>query len=120
MIYKLSEKALSFLRDHNLDPEQWVEETLKEALDPQWVAKTLADALARLKLTPEQSLAEELHALLCKANHVDDCDWAYGSWEKPSRAHRFYFDKALKVKDTGVPLKLFMKALRAAHQHQGV
>ena len=33
--------------------------------------------------TYEQRIAESLHDNLCHHNHIDACDWTYGSWENP-------------------------------------
>lgn len=28
------------------------------------------------------------HKLFCTGNHVDQCDWEYGNWDRPSYAHK--------------------------------
>lgn len=39
-------------------------------------------------------MAEVMHEGLCVWNHTDGCDWAYGSWEKPTFARGQYLKRA--------------------------
>ncbi len=49
------------------------------------------------KLTPEQALAEKLHAKLCYENHTDGCGWHYEKWNDPSYAKKMWKTRAIKV-----------------------
>lgn len=37
----------------------------------------------RSSLTPAQRIAEDLHEILCRDNHDDQCGWFYESWKEP-------------------------------------
>jgi hypothetical protein len=43
---------------------------------------------------PAPGLAEELHALLCRANHEDQCGWHFSSWDDPCHARDEYLETA--------------------------
>lgn len=65
----------------------------------------------RTMLTDPQRLAEELHARQCHHNHIDQCDWDYGSWNvnplRPARSK--YMKKAenmLKLVDIDTAMKI--------------
>ena len=48
-------------------------------------------------LTPEQRLAEKLHASLCCENHTDGCGWHYEKWSNPSYSRTRWTNKAIQV-----------------------
>lgn len=61
----------------------------------------LEDELEQIRsLTPEQRLAETLHAILCTWNHTDGCSWFYESdknkWTSGSN-HREYLARATRL-----------------------
>ena len=55
------------------------------------------------QLTPSfsaQELATALHAYECHDNHVDQCDWEYGTWDDLHCAREKYLKKADKILKT--------------------
>jgi hypothetical protein len=54
-----------------------------------------------------QAIATALHTIQCHYNHIDQCDWEYGSWNKPTFAHTEYLKKAQRLidsaADAGIP-----------------
>lgn len=50
-------------------------------------------------LPPVKLLAQGMHELNCHSNHIDQCDWEYGSWDNPRGAQQRWLRSAEKVLD---------------------
>ena len=66
-----------------------------------------------------KAIATALHTIQCCHNHIDQCDWQYGSWENHSYAHTEYLKKAQRLidsaADAGIPPStalFFLKIMR--------
>lgn len=44
-----------------------------------------------------RDLATHMHEKMCHHNHIDYCDFKYGSWNNMSYAHKNYAEKAERV-----------------------
>lgn len=60
-------------------------------------AAAAAAAIALAENREIRDLAEKLHAATCRQNHIDMCDWEYGSWEQPGYAQKRYLTRAREV-----------------------
>lgn len=83
--------------------------------DIQKVEKHLAELKAQKEVEnskpKEKKLAELLHSRFCNQDHMEVCDWHYGSWDKPTHAHSRYLqkaEKALEMYDEGAILGAFL------------
>ena len=46
-----------------------------------------------------QYMAETLHALLYRSNHIDLCDWDYSTWDNPGYSRKRYYKMATAIMD---------------------
>ena len=58
-----------------------------------------------LEMDPVRRLAEQMHTMFCPHNHTDGCDWHYGSWERPTWAHKKWHEKAKQATEQGLTLE---------------
>ena len=58
-----------------------------------------------IEMDPDRRLAEQMHSMFCTHNHTDGCDWHYGSWEKPTWAHKKWLKKAKEAIAQGITLE---------------
>jgi hypothetical protein len=76
----------------------------------------LADAELEYEIqtNPEILIAEELHRIKCRDNHIDGCGWDYESWENPGYDRNRYLEKAQELmnKDVHTSPKQIIKVLR--------
>ena len=67
--------------------------------------KQYKEHLASLELEREEhikksdlhKIAELLHDIMCKSNHIDQCDWDYGDWLNPKFAQKQYLERAQEL-----------------------
>lgn len=55
---------------------------------------------ARLaKLTPTQVIADRLHTMVCRSNHMDACGWDWEQWEnvKSGQTKYRYLERAKEI-----------------------
>lgn len=72
-----------------------IENLRRQAADLLAEAEKAEEALNRL--APDEKAAEELHNLLCRANHIDACGWFYEAWESPGWARKDYLSRIKKM-----------------------
>ena len=64
-----------------------------------------------------KKFAEEVHALLCTANHIDGCSWTYeadeSNWTREHTAKSYWLGKAYRLRQRwpGIVAEDIQKAL---------
>lgn len=73
--------------------------------DAESKAAAIRSQLSKMNSDPAIRLAEELHKSQCSSNHIDQCDWDYGSWDSPGNAHQRYYNKAQELLQSGLSVE---------------
>lgn len=79
-------------------------------------ARLLAQRQQLEALSADQRIATIMHSVMCRSNHIDQCDWDYDSWENllsNCSAREQYLNMAAKVIETGVSEADIIKVIEA-------